>query len=94
MIAVDRGRMTVRLESGVEVTAMRARELGRHGVVVEIDGQGNHHTPAQRDRDRRKDLAFRQVGLVVNGYSTEQLEASAQAVTADVLATLEARSAA
>ena len=35
MIAVDRGRMTVRLDdSGVAVTAMRARELGRHGVVV------------------------------------------------------------
>jgi ribosome biogenesis GTPase len=26
--------MTVRVESGVEVTAMRARELGKHGVVV------------------------------------------------------------
>ena len=38
MIAVDRGRMTVRVEGPdggpVEVTAMRARELGRHGVVV------------------------------------------------------------
>ena len=26
--------MTVRVDSGVEVTAMRARELGKHGVVV------------------------------------------------------------
>ncbi len=38
MVAVDRGRMTVRVEgpdgAPVEVTAMRARELGRHGVVV------------------------------------------------------------
>jgi ribosome biogenesis GTPase len=35
VVAVDRGRMAVRLDgSGVEVTAMRARELGRHGVVV------------------------------------------------------------
>ena len=34
VVAVDRGRMTVRVESGVEVTAMRARELGKHGVVV------------------------------------------------------------
>lgn len=36
--AVDRGRMQVRIEgpdgAPVEVTAMRARELGRHGVVV------------------------------------------------------------
>ncbi|CCG04842.1 ribosome small subunit-dependent GTPase A [Blastococcus saxobsidens] len=38
VIAVDRGRMTVRVEGTdggqVDVTAMRARELGRHGVVV------------------------------------------------------------
>ena len=38
MVAVDRGRMTVRVEgpdgAPVEVTAMRARELGKHGVVV------------------------------------------------------------
>ncbi|MGY5882837.1 ribosome small subunit-dependent GTPase A [Modestobacter lacusdianchii] len=38
VIAVDRGRMQVRIAdpdgAPVEVTAMRARELGRHGVVV------------------------------------------------------------
>jgi len=38
VIAVDRGRMTVRVEDPaggpVDVTAMRARELGKHGVVV------------------------------------------------------------
>ena len=38
VVAVDRGRMTVRVPSPdgalVEVTAMRARELGKHGVVV------------------------------------------------------------
>jgi ribosome biogenesis GTPase / thiamine phosphate phosphatase len=38
VVAVDRGRMTVRVQgpdgSPVDVTAMRARELGRHGVVV------------------------------------------------------------
>ncbi|WP_091328767.1 ribosome small subunit-dependent GTPase A [Geodermatophilus ruber] len=38
VIAVDRGRMTVRVEDPgagqVELTAMRARELGKHGVVV------------------------------------------------------------
>ncbi|MGY1813543.1 ribosome small subunit-dependent GTPase A [Blastococcus sp. SYSU D00820] len=38
MVAVDRGRMQVRIEgpdgAPLEVTAMRARELGRHGVVV------------------------------------------------------------
>jgi len=38
VIAVDRGRMTVRVEDPtagqVDITAMRARELGKHGVVV------------------------------------------------------------
>jgi ribosome biogenesis GTPase len=38
VVAVDRGRMTVRIEGPdggpLDVTAMRARELGRHGVVV------------------------------------------------------------
>jgi ribosome biogenesis GTPase len=37
VIAVDRGRMTVRVEGpdgAVDVTTMRARELGKHGVVV------------------------------------------------------------
>ena len=38
VVAVDRGRMTVRVEGPdggqVDVMAMRARELGRHGVVV------------------------------------------------------------
>ncbi|MCF6743309.1 ribosome small subunit-dependent GTPase A [Blastococcus sp. KM273128] len=38
VVGVDRGRMTVRVEgpdgAPVDVTAMRARELGRHGVVV------------------------------------------------------------
>ena len=33
VVAVDRGRYTV-LVDGVEVTAMRARELGRKGIVV------------------------------------------------------------
>ncbi|CAA9220760.1 MAG: Ribosome small subunit biogenesis RbfA-release protein RsgA [uncultured Blastococcus sp.] len=37
VVAVDRGRMTVRVDGAdgpVEVTSMRARELGKHGVVV------------------------------------------------------------
>jgi ribosome biogenesis GTPase / thiamine phosphate phosphatase len=38
VVAVDRGRMTVRVEGPdggpVDVTSMRARELGKHGVVV------------------------------------------------------------
>jgi ribosome biogenesis GTPase len=38
VVAVDRGRMTVRVDgpdgAAVDVTSMRARELGKHGVVV------------------------------------------------------------
>jgi ribosome biogenesis GTPase / thiamine phosphate phosphatase len=38
VVAVDRGRMTVRIEgpdgAPLDITAMRARELGKHGVVV------------------------------------------------------------
>lgn len=62
----------------------------RHGLVVEVDGHGNHHTPAQRDRDRRKDLALRRRGLVVNRYSREQVEETAHQVMTDVIATLNA----
>lgn len=58
------------------------------GVVVEVDGHGNHHTPAQRDRDRRKDLALRRAGLAVNRYSREQVEETGPTVAADVIATL------
>jgi hypothetical protein len=61
------------------------------GVVVEIDPYGNHHTPAQVDRDRRKDLAMRARGLVVNRYSRDQLEQTPDAVGADVAATLAGR---
>lgn len=62
----------------------------QHGVVVEVDGNDNHHTPAQRARDRRKDLALRTAGLVVNRYSQEQVEETGPAVLADVTATLAA----
>ncbi len=34
VVAVDRGRITCHLPDGVEVIAVRARELGRRGVVV------------------------------------------------------------
>lgn len=63
------------------------------GVVVEVDGDGNHHTPAQVDRDRRKDLALRARSLIVNRYSRRQVEHSAEAVARDVIATLASRAA-
>ena len=63
------------------------------GVVVEVDGYGNHHTPAQVDRDRRKDLALRAAGLVVNRYSRQQLEVSGELIRTDLKATLAKRKA-
>jgi very-short-patch-repair endonuclease len=60
----------------------------RGGVVVEVDPYGNHHTPAQVDRDRRKDLALRAIGLVVNRYSRPQVETTAPQVAADITAAL------
>jgi very-short-patch-repair endonuclease/predicted transcriptional regulator of viral defense system len=61
------------------------------GLVVELDPYGNHHTPAQVDRDRRKDLALRTAGLVVHRYSRDQLDQTPDAIAADVTATLAQR---
>jgi hypothetical protein len=59
-----------------------------HRLVVETDGYGNHHTPAQIDRDRRMDMTFRSAGLIVNRYSRQQVEDDGQTVIADVRRTL------
>jgi ribosome biogenesis GTPase / thiamine phosphate phosphatase len=68
VVAVDRGRMTVRVEgpdgAPVEVTAMRARELGKHGVVVgdavrlvgDVSGQADTLARIVTIADRRTTL--------------------------------------
>jgi very-short-patch-repair endonuclease len=43
-------------------------------LAVELDGYGNHHTPAQLKRDRRKELDLRAAGFTPIRYSEEQLE--------------------
>jgi hypothetical protein len=63
----------------------------KEGVVVEVDPYGNHHTPAQIDRDRRKDLALRAKRLVVHRYSRDQVEQTPAAIAADVSAALALR---
>lgn len=60
-------------------------------VVVEIDGWRNHRTPAQVNRDRRKELELRAAGFTVLRYSEEQILHNAQAVLADLCAALELR---
>lgn len=61
------------------------------GLVVELDGDGNHGTPAQRRRDRRKDMMLRGHGLTVLRYDSDQVTHDAATVAADVLAQIEQR---
>jgi predicted transcriptional regulator of viral defense system len=42
-------------------------------LAVELDGYGNHHTPAQLRRDRRKEMYLRGRELTPVRYSEEQL---------------------
>jgi ribosome biogenesis GTPase len=64
VITVDRGRYTV-LVDGVEVTTMRARELGRHGIAVGDrvgvvgDRSGRPDTLARIVRIRERDTVLR-----------------------------------
>jgi very-short-patch-repair endonuclease len=60
-------------------------------LVVELDGDGNHGTPAQRRRDRRKDMKLRGHGLMVIRYDSDQVNHDAVTVAADVLAQIEQR---
>jgi predicted transcriptional regulator of viral defense system len=77
---------------GLPVPEVNARVAGwdvdfywpDHALAVEVDPPGNHHTPAQIDRDRRKDLALRAQQLVVHRYSREQLAQTQRSIAADV----------
>jgi hypothetical protein len=76
-------------EVNVKLHGWRADFLWRsHGLVVETDGHGNHHTAAQIDRDRRMDMTFRSAGLTVNRYSRQQVEDDGKAIIAEVGETL------
>jgi very-short-patch-repair endonuclease len=62
-------------EVNVRVSGWQVDALWRDaGLAVELDGYGNHHTPAQLRRDRRKEMALRQAGLTPLRYSEDQLE--------------------
>lgn len=56
--------------AGWEVDALFRAER----IAVELDGHGNHRSPAQIRRDRRKDLTLRKAGFHPVRYSDEQLE--------------------
>src|SRR5205807_1034807 len=53
-------------------------------IAVELDGYGNHRSPAQVKRDRRKELDLRKAGLLPVRYSPEQVYDQPQEVIADV----------
>jgi predicted transcriptional regulator of viral defense system len=57
-------------------------------VAVELDGPGNHRSPAQVRRDRRKELDLRAAALIVLRYSDEQIYHHPGAVVAELIQTL------
>jgi hypothetical protein len=75
--------INARLE-GWTVDALWRRER----LVVELDGYDNHRTPAQIERDRRKELQLRAAGFLVIRYSGYQADHEPQLVAADLQAAL------
>jgi hypothetical protein len=59
-----------------------------HNVVVELDGDDNHSSPAQRRRDKANDLKLRSHGIAVLRYDWDLLHDRPRAVYDDVMRTL------
>lgn len=53
-------------------------------IAVELDGYGNHRSPGQLKRDRRKELQLRSAGFIALRYSDEQLTHHRKEVLADL----------
>jgi very-short-patch-repair endonuclease len=85
-IPLPQGNVTI---GGVMVDAY----FPDHGLVVELDGDANHRTPAQRRRDRRNETMLRGLGLEVLRYDWALLEREPALVEADLLRALARRSA-
>ncbi|MFL5824442.1 MAG: DUF559 domain-containing protein [Solirubrobacteraceae bacterium] len=66
--------------AGWEVDALWRQQR----LVVEIDGTGNHRTPGQIRRDRRKDLDLRAADHTVLRYSDEQVKHRASVIAAEI----------
>ncbi len=54
------------------------------GLAVELDGYEGHHTPAQMERDRRRELHARRAGLTLIRYTWTQVAHEADLVIVDV----------
>ena len=62
-----------------------------HALVVELDGDANHRTPAQRRRDRRNELILRDHGIEVVRYDWALVEDEPDLTERDLLAALARR---
>ena len=72
-------------ETNVYVAGWEVDALWRErGIAVEIDGPGNHRSPAQVRRDRRKEFALRKHGLTPLRYSDEQLAEGSSEIVAEL----------
>jgi hypothetical protein len=76
-------------ECNVKVAGVRVDAYFRdYALVVELDGDGNHRTPAQRRRDRRNELILRQHRIEVVRYDWALVEDEPLLVEEDLLAAL------
>jgi hypothetical protein len=62
-------------------------------LVVELDGDGNHRTPAQRRRDRRNELILRRHEIEVVRYDWALVQHEPDLTEQDLLAALARRKA-
>jgi hypothetical protein len=53
-------------------------------IAVELDGYRGHHTPAQMERDRRRELHARMQGYIVIRYTWSQVADEPDLVVADL----------
>jgi very-short-patch-repair endonuclease len=83
-----RRQVRVRLPAGV--VYLDVYDPGT-GTNVELDGAKWHASPAQRERDLRRDAALASVGVQVVRYTHERLRTEPDRVRAEVLAILAAR---
>jgi hypothetical protein len=72
---------------GVQVDAY----FRAYGLVVELDGDANHRTPAQRRRDRRNELILRRHRIEVVRYDWALVEQEPELTEQDLLAALARR---
>ncbi len=72
---------------------MERQRKSEAGVVVELDGAGNHSSPAQVRRDRANELTVRAHGLIVVRYGWDLVHAEPRAVYDDLIAALSSGSA-